>query len=243
MSSHALLGLRRYTRRSLPPPATPRYTVRDGHPSCHARSGSVKHARPRTMKTVVLPLTPERWRDLETVFGARGCSAARSCWCMAYRKTGRRRPLPPGMTRATRNRADLKALVDSGKAPGLIAYWEGCPVGWISIEPRQRFPRLGRSPVTKPVDDKPVWSVVCFVIPSEHRHQGIAHALLQGAIAHARKHGGGIVEGYPVDKPARSSDSSMWLGAKSMYDRAGFKEVARRQPARPVVRLNVRRAP
>jgi hypothetical protein len=28
----------------------------------------------------------------------------------------------------------------------------------------------------------------------------------------------------------------MWFGAKSVYDKAGFKEVARRKPQRPVVR-------
>ena len=44
-----------------------------------------------------------------------------------------------------------------------------------------------------------------------------------------------------MDKPRRSSDDAMWFGAKSMYDRAGFKEVARRKPARPVVRLKLLR--
>ena len=45
------------------------------------------------------------------------------------------------------------------------------------------------------------------------------------------------MEAYPVDKPARSNDDSMWFGAKSMYDKAGFKEVARRKPHRPIVRI------
>src|SRR5919112_617370 len=91
--------------------------------------------------------------------------------------------------------------------------------------------------VMKPVDDKPVWSVVCFVVPAVHRGQGVAHALLRAAIAYARKRGATIIEAYPVDKQGRSSDDAMWFGAKSMYDRAGFKEVARRKPTRPVVRL------
>ena len=98
---------------------------------------------------------------------------------------------------------------------------------------------MQRSPVMKPVDDKPVWSVVCFVVPPEHRGQGVAHALLRGAIAYARKRGARLIEAYPVDKKGRSSDVSMWFGAKSLYDRAGFREVARRKPARPVVRLKV----
>ena len=31
----------------------------------------------------------------------------------------------------------------------------------------------------------------------------------------------------------------MWFGAKSMYDDAGFREVARRRPHRPVVRRSI----
>jgi len=92
----------------------------------------------------------------------------------------------------------------------------------------------------KAVDDKPVWSVICFVVPTEHRGQGVARALLAGAVAYARKRGATLVEAYPVDKPGRSADVNMWFGAKSMYDRAGFREVARRKPARPIVRLKVR---
>src|SRR5436190_7940036 len=57
-----------------------------------------------------------------------------------------------------------------------------------------------------------------------------------GAVDYARSRGARIVEAYPVDKRKRERDDSMWFGAKSMYDRAGFVEVARRKPARPVVR-------
>lgn len=144
------------------------------------------------------------------------------------------------MTRAQANRADLKALVEAGTPPGLIGYRGGVPVGWISIAPREEFAKLSRSPVMKPVDDKPAWSVVCFMIPSEHRGQGAAHALLRGAIAYAKKRGATLIEGYPVDKTGRSSDAEMWFGSKSMYDQAGFQEVARRKPTRPVVRLRAR---
>jgi len=191
------------------------------------------------MKLTIRPLTPARWRDLEAVFGARGCSVARSCWCMAYRRTGSWSP-PAGVRRGAANRAELKALVDAGRPPGLIGYRGRIPIGWVSLAPREEFLKLRRSPVMKPVDDKPVWSIICFVVPSEHRGRGVARALLRGAIAYARSHGATLVEAYPVDKPGRSSDVAVWVGAKSMYDRAGFKEVARRKPARPVVRLKVR---
>jgi GNAT superfamily N-acetyltransferase len=89
----------------------------------------------------------------------------------------------------------------------------------------------------KAVDEQPVWSVICFVVPAKYRGQGVARALLKGAVAYARKQGATLVEAYPVDKPARSKDEYMWFGAKSMYDQAGFKEVTRRKPQRPIVRF------
>jgi GNAT superfamily N-acetyltransferase len=188
------------------------------------------------MTITVLPATPDRWTDVETVFGAKGCSVARGCWCMHYRRSG---TLTNVASRAKIYRAGLEALVAMGKQPGLIAYRDGVPVGWVSLAPREEFERLRRSPVMKPVDDRPVWSIICFVVPPEHRGQGVARALLQGAIAYAREHGATVVEAYPVDKKGPSKGDTLWFGAKSMYDHAGFKEVARRKPTRPVVRLDL----
>ena len=192
------------------------------------------------MKLTVAPLTPDRWSDLEAIFLAKGCSVARGCWCMEYRLSGSRKP-PSGMSRGKANRVRFKTLVDAGRPPGLIGYRGKVPVGWISVGPREDYATLKHSPVMKPVDDRPVWSIVCFVVPTEHRGRGVARALLEGAIAYARKQGAKVVEAYPVDKPDRSKDDTMWFGAKSMYDQAGFKEVARRKPHRPIVRLEIAR--
>lgn len=192
------------------------------------------------VKLTVAPLTPDRWTDLEAVFEARGCSVARGCWCMAYRRSGSWDP-PPGMTRAEGNRAALRGLLDAGKSPGLIGFRGETPVGWVSLGPREEYERLRRSPVMRAVDERPVWSIVCFVVPGEHRGRGVARALLAGAIAYAREQGATVLEAYPVDKPTRSPDDAMWFGAKSMYDDAGFEEVARRRPHRPIVRLPLTR--
>ena len=186
----------------------------------------------------VRPLTTDRWADLEALFAARGCGAARRCWCIYYRRTGRAGDLSGGR-RADANRAALKALAGSEQPPGLIAYQGRAPIGWVSLGPRGEFARLQRSSVMKPVDHAPVWSIVCFVVPAAHRGQGVARELLNGAIAYARKRGARMLEAYPVDRPERSSDEAMWFGAKSMYDDAGFREVARRRPHRPVVRRSI----
>ena len=139
------------------------------------------------MKLTLEPLTPRRWDDFEAVFRSKGCSVARGCWCMYYRRSGGGTAWPTGGARSEANRREMRDLVDAGEATGLIGYRDGVPIGWISLGPRERFAKLARSPVMRPVDEKPVWSVICFVVPAEHRGQGVAAALLEGAIAWARK--------------------------------------------------------
>ena len=192
------------------------------------------------MKLVVHPLTEDRWGDLETVFNARGCSVARGCWCMYYRVSGKESGYTrPGDEQRARSKAALKALMQDDPPPGLIGYLGETPVGWVSLGPRRDYAKLANSPTMKPVDDQPVWSVVCFVVPSEYRRKGVARDLLAGAIRYARKRGVRLLEAYPVDKAHPSASDASWFGSKTMFDEAGFEEVARRKPARPVVRLRL----
>jgi ribosomal protein S18 acetylase RimI-like enzyme len=184
------------------------------------------------------PLTPATFPDLEAIFNARGCSVARGCWCLYYRDSGRP-AFGGGPGRAERNRRDLRSRVANGEFIGLVGYRGDEPIGWISLGPREVYRKLERSPVMKPVDGERVWSIVCFVVPSEHRGQGVARQLLRGAIAYARSKRVKILEAYPVDRSGHAADDSMWFGAKSMYDAAGFREVARRKPMRPIVRLQL----
>ena len=184
----------------------------------------------------VKPLSKQTWPDLVDLWSRPGASMGRGCWCMYYRKRG------TGVSKdeAEKNRRGLRSLVNKGTVPGLIGYLEGRAVGWVSLAPREEYERLERSPVMKAVDDKPVWSIVCFFVDSKARGQGVAPALLDAAIEHARANGATLLEGYPVDKDKRSVSDFMWFGAKSMFDRAGFTEVARRKPTRPIVRKRLR---
>lgn len=188
------------------------------------------------MRVKVLPLTKDCWNDLVELFGRPGGSIVRGCWCMHYRQTG----TPSYASMGEGNKQAMKALVDSGYVPGLIGYRDGRPVGWISLGPREDFKRLARSPVMKPVDDKPVWSIVCFFVDSKERGKGVSRALLKAGIEYARAQGVTLLEAYPIDKRERSHPDFMWVGAKSMYDGTGFKEVARRKKTRPVVRKALR---
>jgi GNAT superfamily N-acetyltransferase len=183
------------------------------------------------MMLEVHPVTKERWNDLVALFDR---PIVRTCFCMFYRKTG------SGTGVGADNRKAMKALVDAGTAPGLIGYENGVPVSWVSLGPREDYVKLHRSPIMRPVDDRPVWSIVCFFVDREVRGRGLSERMLRAAVDYARSSGARLLEAYPVDSEERRHPDDMFFGAKSMYDRAGFREVARRRRTRPVVRKPLR---
>jgi GNAT superfamily N-acetyltransferase len=122
-------------------------------------------------------------------------------------------------------------------------------VGWVSLAPREAYERLEASKVLARLDDRPVWSIVCFVVSRRARGSGIASALLAAAIEHAHEHGATTLEAYPADTTAgRVPAANAYHGTLSMFERAGFSVVARRQwnrtsPVRPIVRLDLSDSP
>ncbi len=179
------------------------------------------------------PLTSARWPDLERLFGPNGADGG--CWCMWFRRS--RAAYRAG--RGDANREARHSTVDtSNVAPGLLAYDSDTAVGWVALAPRSEYPRLARSRVAKRIDDLPVWSVVCFFIHREARGRGVMHALVAGAIAYAREHGARVLEAYPEDTAGRQpSADDAFVGLLPVFERAGFVEVARHTPNRPLVRL------
>ncbi len=189
------------------------------------------------MRFETRPLTPKTWADLEELFGLPGGSIVRSCWCMAYRRTGST-TVPEAVGDTAKEQ--LCSLVDAGVVPGLVGYADGEPAGWVSLGPREDYLKLQRSPVMKPVDDTEVWSIVCFYVAKPWRGQGLQHRLLAAALDHARDHGVRMLESYPVDKEERSHDDFMFFGSRSLFEKAGFREVVRRSPTRVVMRRGLR---
>lgn len=180
----------------------------------------------------IRPLTAERWDDFETLFGANG--ACGGCWCMTWRLTRRQYEESKG----SGNRSLMKQLVDTGSPPGLLAYQDSQPVGWCALGPREGYSTLSRSRILKPVDDTPVWSVVCFFIAREFRRQGLSSALLRAAAEYVRFAGGKMLEGYPVDpRKPEMPDLFAYTGLLRAFQKAGFEEVARRSETRPIMRL------
>jgi GNAT superfamily N-acetyltransferase len=184
-------------------------------------------------------VTPARWPQLETLFGPSG--AYSGCWCMFLRASAREFNENCAGGGAA-NKAGLRRIVKAGGEPGLIALRGAEPVGWVSVSPREDYPRVLRSPVHKPVDDVAgVWSIACFFVAKSERGFGLADRLLEAAVEHARKGGAAVVEAYPNDVGDRRPGAAhMWRGSLDQFARAGFEVVARRKPARPIVRLDLR---
>lgn len=169
----------------------------------------------------VEPVTPQRWDDLVGVLGRSGGDGG--CWDMYWRLTA-------SQYRASSregNRAALRDLVEARSVPpGLLAYRGSEPAGWISVGPRSLYRRLARSRQFPPVDELPVFSVICLTVARAHQQTGVSRALLAAAVEHARAHGAAAVEAYPVDTGQRRLDPlAVYCGTLSLFTAAGFTVV------------------
>ncbi len=191
------------------------------------------------------PLTPKRLPDLASLFDQGG--DPKWCWCSFFRL---RNVDFAGATPASNRRVLEKAVSTTARerrAPGLIAYRGGEVVGWVSLGPRDDYERLKHSRILAPVDDKPVWSIVCFVVGRKARGQGVARAMLDAAVQYAREHGATLLEAYPVETEGQKVPAAhAYKGTVSMFEHAGFEVVERRKhnrssPVRPIVRRRIRR--
>ncbi len=177
------------------------------------------------------PLTPDRWKDFEKLFGSNGACAG--CWCTYWilkrseydnlRKTGGTKKV-------------FKRIVNDGVSPGILAYERDTAVGWIAIQPRENYPALKNSRILKPVDEMPVWSIVCFYIDKKFRNKGLTTDLINEAVKYAKLKGAKIVEGYPVEPKKRTAPVFIYTGIASSFLKAGFKEILRRSETRPIMR-------
>ncbi|GAA2581431.1 GNAT family N-acetyltransferase [Actinomadura fulvescens] len=185
---------------------------------------------------IVRPAVREVWADVEAVLGQRG--SVNGCWCMFFRQTPQQRRTEWGEG----NRRSLEGLVESGARPGLVAYRDGVPVGWVSVAPREEYPRLDRSYISKRVDDREVWSLVCLYVLKPHRGAGVARAMVRAALEYARERGASTVEAYPVDDGLGPVPvDAAYHGLVGPLTAEGFVEVARRAARRPVMRRDLTR--
>jgi GNAT superfamily N-acetyltransferase len=139
------------------------------------------------------PLDKSRWNDFELLFGEKG--ACGGCWCMSWRL---KRAQFEGQ-KGEANKKEMKGLINKGEMPGLLGYYDGKPIAWCSVAPREKFIRLENSKVLKRIDDEPVWSVSCIFIAKEFRRRGVSAQLLKAVIEFCRSQGAKIIEAYPQE--------------------------------------------
>jgi GNAT superfamily N-acetyltransferase len=183
-----------------------------------------------------------QWTDVATVFGSRGDPA--SCWCQYFKVTNAEFGATPRDVLCDALRSQVT------DEPGLLAYLDEEPVGWIAVESRTRYPTLRRGRVTTASTRSPdldhggldrVWAVTCFVVRVGFRRRGIGRALLTAAVDHARSRGARALEGYPIDVQERGTVSSadLYHGTLSLFEGAGFEVDARPSLGRAVVSLSL----
>jgi GNAT superfamily N-acetyltransferase len=183
----------------------------------------------------VEPVTPDRWNDLERLFGEHG--AFSGCWCMYFRLRAAEFVRNSG----SKNKRAMKNLVRSRAIPGLIAYHEKDPIAWVSLAPREEFANLEHSRILKRIDDEPVWSIVCFFVAKPYRNSGVMSHLLRAAISYAAKRGARIVEAYPIE-PGDSTLTSYhgYTGIASTLRRVGFVNVKQVSSKQAIMRYTIK---
>jgi GNAT superfamily N-acetyltransferase len=178
---------------------------------------------PNTDSIKVVPATPDRWPDIEQLF------AKTPCWCQYWRVSASkygRTSKDQLAGRLVERKKGMRSWLEKPSPPGVMAYIDSQPVGWCGFGPRHEMERLVRSRTIPAVDDHPVWSLVCFLVLPGHRGQGVARALLRGAIDCARSYSAPALEAYPIDPAStRINTSSVYMGSVSMFEKEGFVRV------------------
>jgi predicted GNAT family acetyltransferase len=185
----------------------------------------------------IRPLTPDLWPAFEDLFGKQG--ACYGCWCTYFR-------LPPAARRDAShasNKDFIRARIEAGPPPGLLAFEDGIVCGWMQIGPRADVPQWnnkgrGSAPVD-PADavDPAVWAISCFFIRNSARSKGLTHHLVAVGVDFARKNNARFLEACPMDQSKDSRSLGLFVGSTRVFEKAGFERLAERKAGRPLMRL------
>ena len=165
------------------------------------------------------PVTPDRFEDFADVINPN--RRATHCWCLSHRLGAKE---IEELGHGSRERA-MRALCEREHPPGVVTYLDGLPVGLVQHRTARRDPSPGPVEAHPPIDDLPVWSIVCVVVRSGHRKKGVTSHLIEGAVEYAAASGAPAVEAYPVDPAGRMDPTMAFVGTRAMFEKAGFKVV------------------
>jgi GNAT superfamily N-acetyltransferase len=194
-------------------------------------------------KLTVVPANEASWDDLVAIFGT---SDPGQCQCQRYKVVGWiwRDSTQPERTAALRAQTAC-GNPDAPCTSGLVAYVEDEPAGWVAVEPRTAYPKLRTTRIPwsgrdEDKDDDGVWAVTCFVVRKGYRGRGLTYLLAEAAIDYARERGARALEGYPmITQPGKVVTwGELHVGARQVFEDAGFVEVSHPTLRRVVMRVD-----
>jgi GNAT superfamily N-acetyltransferase len=195
----------------------------------------------------IVPANEASWQDLQDVFGTADYAAR--CECQRFKVLGW---IWRDSTEAQRAEMLREQTAcgdpDADSTSGLVAYVDGEPAGWVAVEPRTAYPKLRTSRVPwsgrdEDKDDDGVWAVTCLVVRKAFRGRGLTYALALATIDFARERGAGALEAYPmITQPGKEITwGELHVGARQVFEEAGFEEVTHPTPRRVVMRIDFER--
>jgi len=138
---------------------------------------------------------------------------------------------------------------DAKTTSGMVAYLDGEPVGWVAVKPRTAYPKLRTARIpwsgrTEDKDDDTVWAVTCFVVRKGYRGRGLTYLLARAVVGFARERGARAIEAYPmITEPGKEITwGELNVGARQVFEEAGFREVSHPTPRRVVMRIDFEHA-
>jgi len=177
-------------------------------------------------------LSPATWPDFAKLF-SQGNGWDHCCCMHFHRPCGlpKAERLHSRAERAVRNRRQKKALVEGGRAHGILVYADGKPVGWCQYGLQEELPRIDNQRKYRrlaPESTERLWRITCFVVDKKYRMRGVGSAALQAALESIKKKGGGLVEAYPITRwESHAFGNESTHGTASMFRKEAFKTVAR----------------
>jgi GNAT superfamily N-acetyltransferase len=195
-------------------------------------------------QVTIVPANQASWEDVEAIFGT--ADYCGRCRCQALK-------VIPWIWRDSTQHQRTTALQEQTacgepNAPstsGLVAFLDGEPAGWVAVEPRTAYPKLRTSRIPwsgreEEKDDDGVWAVTCLVVRRGFRGRGLTYPLAEATIGYAREHGARALEAYPmITQPGKEITwGEMHVGARQVFEEAGFTEVTRPTVRRVVMRID-----
>ena len=198
----------------------------------------------------VEPAGPQHAQGLVALFEAAGSP----CYCRFWHFTGTNNAwLERSALAPEESRAELLAALAEGsdEARGIVAIATiGTPeaepprvVGWLKVAPAAIMTkaydrRLYRKLPCFEGDRSGVLLISCALVHPEHRHRGVASALVGGAVQFATLCGARALEALPRRPKEPVSDEELWTGPMGAFTAHGFEIVNDFEPY-PVLRRDL----